>query len=141
MTDMQTTVAPKSKKPWNQMLWVVVPLIIVMFIIFTMMVQGFRSRERGADIGLQQAKHAVLVYEANFKKLPELDGNVAQLDSKDVLGFPSGYKITYSGSPSAKSFCLRLDVSDLTFSFSGVPHFRYIQSSSDRVYNDKPTGC
>lgn len=91
--------------------------------------------------GLVQARHSVFVYESNFNKLPGANGNVAQLNANDVVGFPARYSdyIKYVGTPSAKNFCLSLDLNAM------IPSEKYgllyIKSSSETIYNTKPSGC
>lgn len=91
--------------------------------------------------GLVQARHSVFVYESSFNKLPGANGNVAQLNANDVVGFPARYSdyIKYVGTPSAKNFCLSLDLNAMIPSSKGG--LLYIKSSDETVYDTKPTGC
>lgn len=99
------------------------------------------STFKSYEDGLVQARHSVLVYESSFNKLPGANGNVAQLNSNDVVGFPARYSdyIKYVGTPSAKNFCLTLDLNAMLPSSKGG--LLYIKSSSETIYNTKPSGC
>jgi len=100
-----------------------------------------QSFGNSVDNGLVQARHSILVYESSFNKLPGVDGNIAQLNGNDVVGFPARYSdyIKYVGTPSAKNFCLSLVLNAM------IPSEKYgllyIKSSSETIYNTKPSGC
>lgn len=141
MTQTQPIAPSTSKLPMGGFFLIVVTSIIFAGVILGFLSNLVQSFSNSVDNGLVQARHSILVYESSFNKLPGVKGNIAQLNANDVVGFPYRYSeyIKYVGTPSAKNFCLSMDLNAM------IPSEKYgllyIKSSSETIYYTKPAGC
>lgn len=143
MTQLQSQVVSTDKDLNRSALHSFIAILSVAVIVTSSMVYSANTAVPNVDKGLKQARHSLLVYEFITDKLPGLNGNPAELNSNDLVGFPSNYndEIRYSGSPSVNNFCLTIDVTSMLFFPRNFQNAHYIKASSDSVYTKKPIGC